>query len=193
MSTRDRVVAFAVLALALRAGVVLAEGPQLGRPVDAQTLRRLDLTILPDGNDLPPGRGSVAEGRAVFAAKCAACHGVDGKDGLMDTLTGGVGSLTSPKPVKTVNSYWPYATTVFDYIRRAMPLTAPRSLSANEVYAVTAYLLSIDGVVKPDATLDAKSLPRVRMPNRDGFLLWWPAPPPSLSPSSASASASALP
>lgn len=175
MSTRSAARLSAIAMLAFGAAA-LADGPRLGRTVDPETLRRLDLTVLPDGKDLPPGRGSVAEGRALFASKCVACHGVDGKDGLMDVLTGGVGSLASPKPLKTVNSYWPYATTVFDYIRRAMPLTAPRTLTANEVYALTAYLLSIDGVVKPDASLDATSLPRVKMPNRDGFLRWWPAP-----------------
>jgi len=94
----------------------------------------------------------------------------------MEQLTGGVGSLSSGKPIKTPVSYWPAATTLFDYIRRAMPITSPQSLTNDEVYALTAYILSIDGVVPKDAVLDAKSLPRVKMPNRDGFVWWWPVP-----------------
>lgn len=154
----------------------LADGPGLGKPADPAIIRMMDLTILPDGRDLPPGRGSVAEGRKVYEAKCLACHGVGGQGQPMDRLTGGVGSLASAAPVKTVNSYWPYATSLFDYIRRAMPLTTPQTLRVDEVYALVAYILSIDGVVKPDAVLDEKSLPAVKMPNRDGFLNWWENP-----------------
>jgi S-disulfanyl-L-cysteine oxidoreductase SoxD len=136
----------------------------------------MDLTILPDGKDLPAGRGTVAEGKAIYEAKCLACHGVGGQGQPMDRLTGGVGSLATPAPVKTVNSYWPFATSLFDYIRRAMPLTTPQTLRPNEVYALVAYILSIDGVVKADAVLDARNLPAVKMPNRDGFLNWWENP-----------------
>lgn len=156
---------------------VQAQTPGLGRPADAALIRMMDLTILPDGKDLPPGRGSVADGRQIYEVKCLACHGINGQGQPMDRLTGGVGSLPSPTPVKTVNSYWPYATSLFDYIRRAMPLTTPQTLRSDEVYALVAYILSIDSVVKPDAVLDAKSLPRVKMPNRDGFLNWWQNPP----------------
>ncbi|USB88216.1 cytochrome c, partial [Burkholderia cenocepacia] len=102
--------------------------------------------------------------------KCAMCHGVGGEGGVGDPLVGGAGSLTSAKPKKTVGSYWPYATTLFDYIRRAMPYNAPQSLSADDVYAVTAYVLHLSGIVSSDARLDARTLPRVRMPNRDGFV-----------------------
>jgi mono/diheme cytochrome c family protein len=153
-----------------------AEGPGLGKPADPGLIRMMDLTILPDGRDLPPGRGSVAEGKQIYEGKCLACHGIHGQGQPMDRLTGGVGSLATSTPVKTVNSYWPYATTLFDYIRRAMPLTSPQTLRADEVYSLVAYLLSIDGVVKPDAVLDAKSLPKVQMPNREGFLNWWENP-----------------
>jgi cytochrome c len=155
----------------------LADAPRLGKPADATLIRMMDLTILPDGKDLPPGRGSVPQGRKIYEIKCLACHGVNGQGQPMDRLTGGVGSLPSPAPVKTVNSYWPYATSLFDYIRRAMPLTTPQTLPPEEVYALVAYILSIDNVVKPDAVLDAKSLPLVKMPNRDGFLNWWQNPP----------------
>ena len=109
----------------------------------------------------------------MYAAKCQGCHGARGEGKPQDALTGGVGLLASAKPVKTVASFWPRATTVFDYIRRAMPLTAPQSLTDPEVYAVTAYLLSIDRIVPEDAVLDSKSLPLVKMPNRDGFVRNW--------------------
>ena len=175
MRTRDLARALAACGLLL-APLARGEGPGLGKPADPALVRALDLTILPDGRDLPPGRGSVAQGRQVYEAKCLACHGVGGQGQPMDRLTGGVGTLATPAPVKTVNSYWPYATTLFDYIRRAMPLTTPQTLRADEVYALVAYILSIDGVVKPDAVLDAKNLPLVKMPNRDGFLDWWENP-----------------
>jgi mono/diheme cytochrome c family protein len=140
-----------------------------GRPATPDVIARMDLTVAPDGAGLPSGSGSVEEGRATFAEKCAACHGPAGTGGIADRLTGGVGSLTSTKPVRTVASYWPYATTIFDYVRRAMPLTAPQSLTDAEVYGLAAYLLSVDGIVRPGARLDAGSLPKVEMPNRGGF------------------------
>jgi cytochrome c len=157
-----------LVALALAAAA--ASGPHLGRPATPAEVSRADISVRPDGDTLPPGSGSVEQGRAVFEAKCQSCHGPNGQNGPMDRLTGGVGSLATKTPIKTVNSFWPYATTAFDYIRRAMPLTAPQSLSNDEVYAVTAYILSVDGVVPKDAVLDARSLPLIRMPNRDGFV-----------------------
>ena len=176
MRTPDPRRALALAAALLASGAVPAEGPGLGKPADAALIRMMDLTILPDGKDLPAGRGSVPEGKLVYEAKCLACHGMSGQGQPMDRLTGGLGSLASPTPVKTVNSYWPYATSLFDYIRRAMPLTSPQTLRADEVYSLVAYILSIDGVVKADVVLDAKSLPAVKMPNRDGFLDWWENP-----------------
>src|SRR5205085_12612753 len=124
---------------------------------------------------LPPGSGTVEQGAAVFAQKCVACHGPNGAGTASgDRLTGGIGTLTSDNPIKTVSSYWPYATTLFDYIRRAMPVTNPQSLQNDEVYAVAAYFLSIDNIVPKDAVLDAQSLPKVQMPNRNGFINWEP-------------------
>lgn len=146
----------------------------LGKPASPAAVAAADISIGPDGAGLPPGSGSVAEGARVYAAKCVACHGPGGAGAPGDRLTGGVGSLKSERPVRTVASFWPYATTVFDYTRRAMPLDAPQSLSNNEAYAVTAYLLSIDGIVAADARLDAASLPKVVMPNRDGVVSWEP-------------------
>jgi len=155
----------------------LAQGPNLGRALTPGEIRKVDITVWPDGKGLPSGSGSVSAGAAVYAKSCQSCHGAQGTGKPQEQLSGGVGTLASGKPVKTPNSYWPTATTLFDYIRRAMPITAPQSLSNDEVYAVTAYILSIDGIVPADTVLDAKSLPHVKMPNRDGFVSWWPAPP----------------
>jgi cytochrome c len=161
-------------ALFASASLAATPSPNLGRAPNSAELSAIDISITPDGRGLPTGSGTVDQGAAVYTAKCQACHGANGVGGPNDRLTGGIGSLASPKPVKTVASYWPYATTVFDYVRRAMPITAPQSLSNDEVYAVTAYLLSVDGIVPKDARLDATSLPQVRMPNRDGFVSWEP-------------------
>ena len=122
-------------------------------------------------------RSRVSAGAAVYAKSCQSCHGAQGAGKPQDQLTGGIGTLATAKPVKTPVSYWPVATTLFDYIRRAMPIASPQSLTNDEVYAVTAYILSIDGIVPQDAVLDAKSLPRVKMPNKDGFVSWWPKAP----------------
>src|ERR1700759_3538477 len=152
------------------ATAVAADAPHFGVPADPARMKAWDLTILPDGTGLPPGKGSVKEGEAIYAAQCQMCHNEQGKGQPADRLTGGIGTLNSPQPIKTVASYWPYATTAFDYIRRAMPVNHPHTLKDNEVYALVAYILSIDGIVKKDAVLDAKSLPKIKMPNRDGFI-----------------------
>ena len=159
------------------AGLLMAaapgQGPGLGRLVTPEEIARQDLTIMADGTGLPPGRGSVARGAVVYAERCEACHGAGGQGGVVTSaprLTGGVGSLAGPKPLKTISSYWPHAPGVFDYVRRSMPPEQPGALSDDDTYAVTAYLLSIDGIVGPKAVLDARSLPRVRMPNARGFV-----------------------
>lgn len=149
-------------------------GPNLGQEVKPEEIAAWDITIPPDGTGLPSGSGTAAEGEAVYNAKCAACHGVQGIKGPADPLVGGIGTLASKKPVKTVGSYWPYATTLFDYIRRAMPYSAPESLSSDEVYALSAYLLFLNGIIDPEMQIDAKTLPQVKMPNRDGFVSYWP-------------------
>ncbi len=150
--------------------VMVAAGPHLGTPVDQATVASWDSSIPPNGEGLPAGHGSVAEGQVIYNQKCVMCHGANGSGKPADPLTGGLGTLASPKPVKTVASYWPYATTLFDYIRRAMPISQPRSLSNHEVYALVAYILSVNGIVKKDAVMDAQTLPKVKMPNRDGFI-----------------------
>jgi mono/diheme cytochrome c family protein len=163
------------VALALAAMLALpllahAEGPGLGRAATPEEISAWDISIGPDGAGLPPGRGTAAQGAAVFAEKCAACHGDKGAGKPNDQLVGGVGSLAGDAPIKTVGSFWPYATTIFDYIRRAMPITASKTLTNDEVYALTAYLLQQNGIVGERDEIDAKSLPKVKMPNRDGFI-----------------------
>src|SRR5471032_2773777 len=115
-----------------------AETPHLGKAADPELLKAWDISIPPDGSGLPPGRGSVVEGVAIYEAKCEMCHGAAGAGQPADRLTGGIGTLASSQPIKTVASYWPYATTLFDYVRRAMPISAPRSLTGHEVYALCA-------------------------------------------------------
>jgi S-disulfanyl-L-cysteine oxidoreductase SoxD len=145
------------------------EGPSLGVTVGAAEIAAMDVSIGPDGTGLPPGSGTPKQGAEVYATKCLACHGPEGAKGINDRLVGGQGTLTSATPVKTIGSYWPYATTVFDYVRRAMPYPAPHSLSDAETYAVTAYLLHLNGIIGADDVMDATSLPKVKMPNRGGF------------------------
>ena len=149
-------------------------GPNLGQPVTADEIAAWDISIPPNGSGLPPGSGTTKQGAAVYAVKCLACHGANGAGKPADPLVGGIGTLVSRSPLKTVGSYWPYATTLFDYVRRAMPLDRPMSLSNDEVYAVSAYILSLNGIITEDATMDAETLPKVEMPNRNGFVSYWP-------------------
>ena len=127
------------------------------------------ITVYPDGRGLPTGQGSARDGKILYERVCAACHGSDGKSGINAALVGGLGTLDSTTPQRTVGSFWPYATTLFDYIRRAMPYNAPGSLSTDELYAITAYVLFMNTIVEADAVLDNKSLPLVTMPNAQGF------------------------
>lgn len=142
----------------------------LGRPPTAGELQSQDIEVLPDGRGLPPGSGTAERGRDLYARRCAACHGASGKEGPADILVGGNGSLATARPLKTVGSFWPYATTLWDYINRAMPYDRPGTLTADEVYAVTAFVLHLNGIVAAGETLTRETLPRVLMPNRDGFI-----------------------
>lgn len=142
----------------------------LGRAAKADEIKAWDSAISPDGHELPAGSGSAIEGGKIYAAKCAGCHGKTGREGPNDVLVGGQGTLNTEKPVKTVGSYWPYATTVWDYINRAMPFDKPGSMTAGEVYAVTAYVLSLNNIIREDEVMNAKTLPQVKMPNRNGFI-----------------------
>jgi S-disulfanyl-L-cysteine oxidoreductase SoxD len=169
-STLAAVTVLLLLPLAARAQ---AEGPDLGQPVSLQDIAAWDISIGPDGSGLPPGSGTPQQGESVYAAKCVGCHGEKGSGKPNDQLVGGIGSLADDRPpVKTVGSFWPYATTLFDYVRRAMPLNAPKSLSNDEVYAVAAYILQLNGIIGDSDVMNAQTLPLIKMPNRDGFILF---------------------
>jgi len=154
------------------AATVAAQSPhyKVGRPPTPDEIKAWDIAIGPDGRELPAGRGSAERGKVVYAEQCTRCHGATGVEGPEMPLVGGKGTLNTAKPLKTVGSYWPYATTLFDYINRAMPFDRPMVMATDDVYAVTAYLLNINGIIKADEVMDAKTLPAVRMPNRDGFV-----------------------
>lgn len=155
--------------------VAADELPRLGEPLSNTEVEAANYTIMPDGEGLPAGSGSAMQGRGVYQQHCLACHGQNGDGGPNDRLAGGHGSLEGAQPVKTVGSYWPYATTLFDYLRRAMPYATPGNLSNDELYAVTAYLLYLNDIIDEAKVLNAATLPLVKMPNRDGFDLAWPA------------------
>jgi len=170
MSMREPVLALALLVVASTAS---AQTPGLGRVATPEEIAAYDISADPNGDGLPPGSGTPRQGEAVYAAKCVSCHGEKGVDGPADRLVGGQGTLTGDKrPIKTVGSYWPYATSVFAYIRRSMPFTEPKSLTPDETYAVTAYLLQLNGIIKSNEVMNAQTLPKVRMPNRDGFFVF---------------------
>ncbi len=143
-----------------------------GRPASAEELKQRDITVLPDGAGMPDGNGTAAQGEAVYRDKCASCHGPTGEGNQPQgpQLVGGMGSLATDNPVRTVGSFWPYATTVWDYIHRAMPQNQPGSLSADDTYAVTAFLLNRNKIIEAGEIMNKESLPKVRMPNRDGFV-----------------------
>jgi len=147
----------------------------IGRPATSAEIAALDIDVGPDGAGLPPGRGTAADGAPIYAARCAGCHGKTGKEGPNDVLVGRLPGdaftfARDPRAPKTIGSYWPYATTVFDYVRRAMPPDAPGSLKDNEVYGLVAYLLSLNELIPAEAVIDATSLPKVKMPAHDHFV-----------------------
>lgn len=146
------------------------KAPRLGVAASAADIAAHNTMIFPDGMGLPLGQGNAADGGNLYVRHCLACHGPQGRGGPGGELAGGTESLSSDTPDQTIGTYWPFATTLFDFIRRAMPLNAPGSLSNDEVYALCAYLLSINGVIDADVTLDATALRSLRMPNRDGFI-----------------------
>jgi mono/diheme cytochrome c family protein len=141
----------------------------LGHTPTLEQLNAIDIDIAPDGRGLPPGTATGAAGKDVYTRRCETCHGPTGKEGPQDVLAGGQGSLATAKPQKTIGSYWPYATTLWDYIRRAMPFDHPGTLTADEIYGTTAYLLFLNGIVGEHDVVDQLTLPKVQMPNRNGF------------------------
>lgn len=162
---RSLMVLGVLMTLPVQAGVY-----NVGKPISEHAVAAWNIDVNAEGDGLPPGSGSVAQGQPIYAVKCASCHGAKGEGKPADVLVGGIGSLKNDRPLKTVGSFWPYAAPIYDFIYRAMPYNEPQSLSATEVYAVTAYLLFLNGIVPAETTLDAKSLPRVQMPNRNGFV-----------------------
>jgi mono/diheme cytochrome c family protein len=167
MWTRSAIVLWLAAAVPLA-----AQSPTygVGRPPTPDEIRALGSAIAPDGGGLPEGSGTVATGREVFAAQCSRCHGPNGEGNVGPVLAGGQGTLATAKPLKTIGSYWPYATTLWDYINRAMPFDQPGLLKPPEVYAAVAYLLNMNAIIREDQVIDATSLPKIVMPNRNGFI-----------------------
>jgi mono/diheme cytochrome c family protein len=178
MFTRSGLITAGGIAFCLAAGAAAAAGPDLGKPVDAAAIAAWDISIEPDGSGLPPGAGTPAQGARIYAEKCAQCHGPDGKGGVAGInaapLVGGGPITDISASMKTIANFWPYATTLFDYIRRAMPWQQPRTLGNDEVYALTAYILAQNKLIGETDTINAETLPKVRMPNRDGFIVRFP-------------------
>jgi S-disulfanyl-L-cysteine oxidoreductase SoxD len=185
MSMRS-ILAAPVLAFAFVAAAVLfvfagevasTQNSGLGKPLSESDIKQWDIAVLPDGTNLPSGSGTPAQGAKIFAEKCSACHGDAGKGGVMPyfpALVGGQPLTNGIDTVKTIANYYAYATTIFDYVRRAMPYNMPRSLSDDEVYALTAYILALNKLIGDNDTMDAKTLPQVHMPNRDNFIMPYP-------------------
>jgi len=169
MFTYRACITMLLVSLAGTGSAMAQEDYGLGRQASDKEIAGWNIDVPPSGAGLPVGTGSVGDGQQIYQTQCQSCHGAEGKGGPMNQLAGGQGTLGGDSPVKTVGSYWPYATTLFDYIHRAMPFNSPQTLSANETYAVTAYILHLNDILDSDATLDANSLPEIRMPNRDGF------------------------
>ena len=160
------------LALMMVCGSALA-GPNLGKPITAAELAAWDINVLADGTGLPPGSGTSAQGATIYAQKCAFCHGEHGKGGSNAPMVGAP-PIKTIDATKTIANFWPYATTVFDFIRRAMPWQQPRTLTDDEVYALTAYILALNKIIGENEVMNAQTLPKVRMPNRDGFIPRFP-------------------
>ena len=168
--------ALSAAAIALAFGFATAanaETPGLGKPITEADIAAWNIEVLPDGTGLPPGSGTPAQGAKIYAEKCAACHGENGKGGRSAALVGG-GPLDRINVTKTIANYWPYATTVFDFTRRAMPWQAPRTLTNDEVYALTAYMLALNKLIGENDVMNAETLPKVKMPNADNFIIWAP-------------------
>ncbi len=165
----------ALLALVLASGAAMAQPPGLGAKITEADIAPWDISILPDGTGLPPGSGTAAQGAPIFAAKCAMCHGEGAKGTPAAAALVGAPPLTGGiETTKTIANFWGYSTTAFDFIRRAMPFQAPRSLTNDEVYALVAYIFALNKLIPEDQAMNAKTLPQVKMPNRDGFIIRFP-------------------
>jgi S-disulfanyl-L-cysteine oxidoreductase SoxD len=173
MSMRKISITTFVLALSFGSSAAFAQAPNLGKPIDPAEITAWDISILPDGTGLPPGSGTPAQGAPIYAQKCAMCHGIDGKGGVNAAVVGG-GPIKDMESAKTIANFWPYATTLFDFTRRAMPWQQPKTLTNDEVYALTAYILALNKLIGGNDEMNAKTLPKVKMPNRDGFIIRFP-------------------
>lgn len=173
MSMRKISITTFVLALSFGSSAAFAQAPNLGKPITPAEIAAWDISILPDGTGLPPGSGTPAQGAPIYAQKCAMCHGVEGKGGVNAAVVGG-GPIKDMESAKTIANFWPYATTLFDFTRRAMPWQQPKTLTNDEVYALTAYILALNKLIGENDELNAKTLPKVKMPNRDGFIIRFP-------------------
>ena len=173
MSMHKIAIAVGVLGYSLSAGAFAAEGPGLGEPISEADLAPWDITIMPDGTGLPAGSGTATQGAPILAQKCSACHGNQGEGGGAASLNAGPPRATLDGG-KSIANFWPYATTIFDFIRRAMPPTAPNTLPDEEVYALTAYVLYLNELIGENDTIDKDTLPEVRLPNRDNFIIRFP-------------------
>ena len=177
MSTHRKFICVAMLALALSSSLAFAEGPNLGKPIDPRDFAGWDISVMPDGGGLPAGGGTPAQGQRIYTEKCVPCHGDDGKGTAslpLSPLFGG-GKITDISAgMKTIANFWPYATTLFDFINRGMPWTQPRSLTDDEVYALTAFILAKNKLIGDTDTMNAETLPKVKMPNRNGFIIRFP-------------------
>lgn len=156
--------------LLLTSAVAIAQKYHVGRAATPEEIKATDQFMAPDGTNLPPGKGTAAEGRDIYSRRCSRCHGKQGQGDEEGPLVGGKGTLKSAKPLKTVGSYWPYATTIYDYVHRAMPFDNPGLLDANQTYSVVALILHMNGIIGENEEINAQTLPKVKMPNRDGFI-----------------------
>ena len=162
-----------LLALLVVCTPAFGAGPNLGTPISPAELAAWNIFVLPDGTGLPRGSGTFAQGAPIFAQKCALCHGDQGKGGISAALVGSP-PIKSLDATKTIANFWPYSTTIFDFIRRSMPWQQPRSLTDEEVYALTAYLLALNKIIGEQDVMNAQTLPKVKMPNRNGFIPRFP-------------------
>jgi len=181
MSTPSAILPALGLALCIVAGPALADGPGLGKPLNESDIAAWDISIEPDGKGLPPGGGTPAQGGRIFAEKCATCHGPEGKGGVAGVTAAPLPPLVGGGPItdisaamKRIANFWPHSTTLFDYIRRSMPWQQPMTLSNDEVYALTAYILALNKLIGDNDTMNGQTLPKVQMPNRDGFVVRFP-------------------
>jgi S-disulfanyl-L-cysteine oxidoreductase SoxD len=165
-------VLFLLAALVSIASLATAQNARIGKAATEAQIHAIDLTIFSDGTGLPVGKGTAAKGRDIFKDKCAVCHNDkgEGRENQYPALVGGIGTIATSKPVRTVGSYWPYATTVFDYVRRAMPYDHPGSLQTDEIYSVVAFILNLNGIIGENDKMNEKTLPKVKMPNAENFV-----------------------